>query len=125
LGRGVHIIIDNIYYKTLRDAAEELGVHETTISKRVKSNEIQYQNYQYSNVNIKTSCIRPVLIDDIFYKSATYASQETGICRATICTRIKSPNPKFSGYKYADTNTYEVMPSLHPLIEDDADNHEV
>ena len=67
----------------------------------------------FSNLNKKIICTRSVLIDDIFYESATYASQETGISWMTICTRIKSPNPKFSGYKYADTKTDEVMvPSL-------------
>ena len=83
------------------------------ISKRVKSEEPQYQNYRYADSNKKIICIRPVLIDDILYESATYASQETGIKRMTICSRIKSPNPKFSGYKYADIKTDEIMlPSL-------------
>ena len=63
-----------------------------------------------------------VLMDDIFYKSATYASQETGISRMTICTRIKSANPKFSGYKYADIKTDEIMLPLPSLSEDDVCN---
>ena len=124
-GRGVPIIIDTIYYESMREAEKVFGVDRCIISKRVKSEELQYQNYRYADSNKKIICIRPVLIDDILYESATYASQETGIDRMTICTRIKSPNPKFSGYKYADTKTDEVMPSLPLLLLGDTDNHEV
>jgi group I intron endonuclease len=122
IGRGVPIIIDNIYYESMREAEEVFGVDRCIISKRVKSEEPQYQNYRYADSNKKIICIRPVLIDDILYESATYASQETGIERMTICSRIKSPNPKFSGYKYADTKIDENMQPLSSLSEGDVCN---
>ena len=122
IGRGVPIIIDNIYYESMREAGEAYGVDKDVISKRVKSEEPQYQNYRYADSNKKIICIRPVLIDDILYESATYASQETGISRCTILNRIKSPNPKFSGYKYADTKIDENMQPLSSLSEGDVCN---
>jgi group I intron endonuclease len=122
IGRGVPIIIDNIYYESMREAGKAYGVDKDVISDRVKSEKIQYKNYRYADSNKKINSIRPVLIDDILYKSATYASQETGICRGTIINRIKSPNPKFSGYKYVDTKTDEVMLPLPSLSEGDVCN---
>ena len=37
-------------------------------------------------------------------------------------THEKSPNPKFSGYKYADTKTNEIMLPLPSLSEGDVCN---
>ena len=122
IGRGVPIIIDNIYYESMREAGKAYGVDTDVISDRVKSEKIQYTNYRYADSNKKIINIRPVSIDDIFYESVTYASQETGISRGTILTRIRSLNPKFSGYKYADTKIDENTQPLSSLSEGDVCN---
>lgn len=121
-GRGIPIIIDNIYYESMREAGKAYGVDKDVISYRVKSEKIQYKNYRYADSNKKIINIRPVLIDDILYKSATYASQETGISRCTILNRIRSLNPKFSGYKYADTKIDENTQPLSSLSDGDVCN---
>ena len=85
---------------------------------------------------VKTNCVKPiivdttncgikVMIDNIYYESLSDAGRNIGVSHKTIKSRILSPNPKFSGYKYADTKTDEVMPSLPLLIVDDIDNREV
>lgn len=111
-GRGVPIIIDNIYYESTRSAAKVIGIDKNVISKRIKSKEPQYVNYQYANLNkdvyIKTSCIRPVIINNIYYESLSAAGRELGINHVTIRNRIKSPNPIFADYKYADDQTNEI-----------------
>lgn len=43
---------------------------------------------------------KPVLIDGIEYVSATEASRQLDVVVATILHRIKSKNPKYSGYFY-------------------------
>ena len=83
-----------------------------------------YQNYQYADSN-KVKHIKAVLIDDIFYKSLSDAAVKLKVSHTTIRNRIKSPNPKFAGYKYADTIQDEIMPSSPLLFENDVDNHEV
>jgi group I intron endonuclease len=111
-GKGVTIIIDNIYYESVRAASKVIGIDKNVISKRIKSKEPQYVNYQYANLNkdvyIKTSCIRPVIINNIYYESLSSAGRELGINHVTIRNRIKSPNPTFANYKYADDQTNEI-----------------
>ena len=70
---------------------------------------------------------RNISIDNIVYVSVTEAARKLGVHRPTIYERIKSPNPKFANYFYADSKVLddETMPSLHPLLLDDTDNHEV
>lgn len=112
-GNGVPIIIDNIYYESMRCAAKVLSISKDVISKRIRSKDPQYINYQYANLNkdvyIKTTCIRPVRINNIYYESLSVAGRELGINHLTIRNRIKSPNPKFADYKYADDQTNEIV----------------
>lgn len=46
--------------------------------------------------------LKKVMVDSEVYESVTEASRKLGVCVATIIFRIKSSNPKFSGYRYAD-----------------------
>ena len=121
-GRGVPVIIDDIYYESIRTAAKALNKDHGTISRRIKSKESEYQNYKYFDSNKKVNLTRAVLIDDILYKSPTDAARETGIKRNTITARIKSYNPKFAGYKYVDTVQDEIMRSSPSLLQDEIDN---
>jgi predicted GIY-YIG superfamily endonuclease len=111
-GKGVPLIIDNIYYESVRAAAKVIGIDKNVISKRIKSKEPQYVNYQYANLDkdvyIKTTRIRPVIINNIYYESLSAAGRELGINHVTIRNRIKSPNPMFADYKYADDRTNEI-----------------
>lgn len=114
-GRGVPILIDNIYYSSMGDAAKVFNLNRSTISKRVKSKNKLYSNYQYATTNdeyVKTNCIRQIVIDNIYYKSLSHAGRELGISHVNIRNRIKSPNPKFANYFYADTIQDELMPSF-------------
>jgi len=52
--------------------------------------------------------IRQIIIDEETYISATEASRQLKVCVATILHRIKSPNPKFTNYFYADTKKDEI-----------------
>ena len=115
-GRGVPILIDNIYYSSFADAAKVFNLDASTISKRVKSKNKLYSNYQYATINddyVKTNCIRQIVIDNIYYKSLSHAGRELGTSHMNIRNRIKSPNPNFANYFYADTIQDEVkQPSL-------------
>jgi group I intron endonuclease len=115
-GRGVPILIDNIYYSSFADAAKVFNLDASTISKRVKSKNKLYSNYQYATINddhVKTNCIRRIIIDNIYYKSLSHAGRELGTSHMNIRNRIKSPNPNFANYFYADTIQDEVkQPSL-------------
>lgn len=115
-GRGVPILIDNIYYSSMRDAAKVLNIGRDAISKRVKSKNKLYNNYQYATINdkyVKTTCIRQIVIDNIYYKSLSHAGKELELGHVTVKNRILSPNPKFANYFYADTIEDEVkQPSL-------------
>jgi hypothetical protein len=65
------VLIDNIYYKSMRDVAKVFNINKNTISKRIKSIDELYNNYQYATINnddyVKNICIRPVIIDNIYY----------------------------------------------------------
>jgi group I intron endonuclease len=76
--------------------------------------------------NIPTNA-RKIVIDRKTYISATDAGRQLNVCTATILHRIKSPNPKFANYFYADSKVLddEPTPSLPLLIVDDIDNREV
>ena len=70
---------------------------------------------------------REILIDGELYKSVAEAGRKLNVCAPTIIHRIKSPNPKFANYFYADSKVLddEPTPSLPLLIVDDIDNREV
>lgn len=115
-GKGVPILIDNIYYSSFADAAKVFNLDASTISKRVKSKNKLYSNYQYATTNdeyVKTTCIRQIVIDNIYYKSLSHAGKELELGRVTVKNRILSPNQKFANYFYADAIQDEFkQPSL-------------
>jgi hypothetical protein len=41
------IIIDNIIYSSMTEASKKLNLNINTISKRVKSNDVKFENYKY------------------------------------------------------------------------------
>ena len=66
---------------------------------------------------------RNVIVDGISYVSVTEAGRQIGACTATIIHRIKSPNPKYVNYHYADTYPRESTTPASPLLfVDDVDN---
>jgi group I intron endonuclease len=65
---------------------------------------------------------RNVIVEGISYESVTEAGRQIGVCTATIIHRIKSPNPKYVNYHYADTVSSEPMPASPLLFADDVDN---
>jgi group I intron endonuclease len=65
---------------------------------------------------------RNVIVDGISYASVTEAGRQIGVCTATIIHRIKSPNPKYVNYHYADTVSSESTPASPLLFVDDVDN---
>lgn len=139
------IIINGITYPSINEASRQLGMIASNITYRLKSS--KYTNYEYygyeneiseeTRIKLSTSGklrkpIKPnnfknISIDNIVYESVTDAARKLGVHRTTIYERIKSPNPKFANYFYADSKVLydEPMPSLPLLIEDDADNREV
>ena len=136
------IIINGITYPSINEASRQLGMSNCNIIYRLKSS--KYTNYEYDGyvnkmteeTRIKLSgalklrkpkpCnYRNISIDHIVYVSVTEAARKLGVHRPTIYERIKSPNPKFANYFYADSKVLddEIMPSLPLLSERDADNH--
>jgi group I intron endonuclease len=66
---------------------------------------------------------RTVVVEGVSYVSVTEAGRQIGVCTATIIHRIKSPNPKYVNYHYADTApTESTTPASPPLFVDDVDN---
>jgi group I intron endonuclease len=43
------LIIDEIEYRTLKDASQSLGIHPMTIRGRILSKKIEFKNYKYKN----------------------------------------------------------------------------
>jgi len=138
------IIINGITYPSINEASRQLGMSNCNIIYRLKSS--KYTNYEYDGyvnkmteeTRIKLSgalklrkpkpCnYRNISIDNIVYVSVTEAARKLGVHRPTIYERIKSPNPKFANYFYADSKVLddETMPSLPLLLLGDTDNHEV
>ena len=138
------IIINGITYPSINEASRQLGMSNCNITYRLKSS--KYTNYEYDGYENEISeetriklrdalklrkakpCnYRNISIDNIVYVSVTEAARKLGVHRPTIYERIKSPNPKYANYFYADSKVLydEPMPSLPLLIEDDADNREV
>ena len=98
-------------YKLSVIASERLGEKNPFFGKH-HSEETKQKLRENKYGTIPTNA-REILIDGELYKSATDAGRQLNVCTATILHRIKSPNPKFSGYKYADTIQDEVkQPSL-------------
>jgi group I intron endonuclease len=106
-------------------ASERLGEKNPFFGKQ-HSEETKQKLRESMLGNIPTNA-REILIDGETYISATEAGRQINVCTATILHRIKSPNPKFANYFYVDSKVLddETMPSLHPLLLDDTDNHEV
>lgn len=138
------IIINGITYPSINEASRKLGMSNCNIRYRLKSS--KYTNYEYDGyvnkmteeTRIKLSdalklrkakpCnYRNISIDNIVYVSVTEAARKLGVHRPTIYERIKSPNPKYANYFYADSKVLydEPMPSLPLLSVHDVDNHEV
>jgi predicted GIY-YIG superfamily endonuclease len=138
------IIINGITYPSINEASRQLGMIKSNIIYRLKSS--KYTNYEYdgydneiseeTRIKLSTSIklrkpkpcnFKNISIDNIVYESVTDAARKLGVHRTTIYERIKSPNPKFANYFYADSKVLddEPMPSLHLLLLGDTDNHEV
>ena len=106
-------------------ASERLGEKNSFFGKHHSEETKQkLRENKYGTIPINA---REILIDGELYKSATDAGRQLNVCTATILHRIKSPNPKFANYFYADSKVLddEPTPSLPPLLLDDADNREV
>ena len=59
--RGTSILIDNIYYQSMRVAAKITGIDRSTISRRIKSTEDQYNNYKFADT-IQDEVKQPSLV---------------------------------------------------------------
>jgi hypothetical protein len=62
------------------------------------------EKIRQKNLGRKSKYAIKIIIDDTEYESLTYASLKLNIPIATVLWRLKSKNPKFDNYKYAETN---------------------
>ena len=106
-------------------------------SKPYTKNNIQLVTWDYNCGRRRTSVIRftkgrfskPVIQLDLdgwmvdIHESTAEASRLLGISKSIIGNRLYNKYQIFDNYKFADTKTDEIMPSLPLLSERDADNH--
>jgi hypothetical protein len=107
------IIIDNIEYRTCKEAATKLNIKSGTIQHRLNSKNINYKNYYYKNTIkifetfeerrkklLKNKQLKSVIIDNIEYISIRDANEKLNIKKCTIHSRIKNKNYPNYFYKY-------------------------
>lgn len=102
ISNGIKIIIDGIIYNSMTEASKKLNLNINTISKRVKSNDTKFDNYNYTenkNGIISSNGIK-IMIDNITYNSMTEAGIKLNLDKQTISRRVKSNKLKFENYKY-------------------------
>ena len=106
-------------------ASERLGEKNSFFGKH--HNEETKQKIREKSKGRLPPNIREVIINGETYISVAEAGRKLNVCAPTIIHRIKSPNPKFANYFYADSKVLddEPTPSLPLLIVDDVDNREV
>ena len=82
----------------MTEASKKLNLNINTISKRVKSNDVKFDNYNYTeNKNgIITSNGIKIMIDNITYNSMSEAGIKLNLDKQTISRRVKSNKLKFS-----------------------------
>ncbi len=76
--------------------------HSKTTKKKISQKQKERFNSKTPEQRYKTnSQIRKVEINETIYFGVSEAARVLQVSPATICHRIKSPNPKFHQYKYA------------------------
>jgi group I intron endonuclease len=81
--KGKYISIDDVEYKSIKEASEKLNINENVIINRLKNKIIKIK----------------IIINDKIYSSHKEASLDLNINRNTIAKRINSNNQKFKEYK--------------------------
>lgn len=97
-----YVEIDNIRYKSLRQAAIQLGINQDLLKKKCESNE--YPSYivifksekDLKKNRIKKPQIHYIIINDEKYNSISEAANITGECRNSISKKLKSA--EFTNY---------------------------
>ena len=104
--QNIEFYIDNVLYKSIKQASDALGIPMKTIHNRLNSKNDSFSNYRYKN-QTRTPKRRPrhqrnkpFCIDKIMYHNLDQASKCLGIPRLTIYNRLKSKTEKFDHYKY-------------------------
>jgi group I intron endonuclease len=112
--RAKAIIVDSVYYSSIRGAAEALNISTATIHRRLKTMNPRYryfddkQNKNFiNNKHIPTfkklgkdnPNAKPVIINEIYYDTMTEAAKALNVVTSTVSYRIKVNKP---GYKYAN-----------------------
>lgn len=98
----IKITIDGVIYNSMTEASKKLNLNINTISKRVKSNDEKFDNYNYTENKkeiISSNGIK-IMIDNITYNSMTEAGIKLNLDKQTISRRVKSNDVKFENYKY-------------------------
>lgn len=99
---GIKITINGVIYNSMTEASKKLNLNINTISKRVKSNDEKFDNYNYTENKkeiISSNGIK-IMIDNITYNSMTEAGIKLNLDKQTISRRVKSNDVKFENYKY-------------------------
>ncbi len=110
--------IDNIEYRTLKQASDKLNIHITTIQHRLYSKNYKYKEYRYKGINKVYYTLeeqkekqkskqkgkelnltnKVFFIDDIEYRTLKEAFDKLNINQATISSRLRNDN--FPNYRY-------------------------
>lgn len=117
---NIEIIINDIEYKSFKDAERKLEINWNTIRHRCLSKNPKFSNYNIKGVNkisytedeikniyrkekigrIVTSNNKPFIIDETTFRTLGEASDKLGLHKMTIKTRLLSKN--FPNYKYVE-----------------------
>jgi group I intron endonuclease len=97
------ITIDDINYNSLSEASEKLKIHITTISWRIKSENLKFENYKYTDQeNIKLPLSTKISIDNVEYNSIEEASKKLNVTNGYISRRLNSVDEEDYEWKILD-----------------------
>lgn len=93
---------------THKEKFKRMSEEEKSIRyKRVCSEETKKKLSEANKNNIPPNIIK-IMIDGVEYKSITEAGKQLGINKSVVWYRIKSKNPMFDNYKYAENNVSDI-----------------
>lgn len=98
---AVKIIIDNTEYESLTEAGKKLNLCPSVISWRIKSKNVNFINYKYSDETYVTKSVYKVIINDILYNSVSEACKIINHSKKYINKRLKSTDDKDKNWKYS------------------------
>jgi len=99
---GIKITIDNVNYDSLVQASGKLKIPVSTILWRIKSQNTKFDNYKYTEENIKLQLSTKISINNVEYNSVEEASKKLNVTNGYISRRLNSADEEDSEWKVLD-----------------------